>query len=115
MIEIYHNPRCRKSRETLKIIQERSDDKIEIREYLKNPPSVEELSQIIKMLDITPVDLIRKGEKEYKDHIKGKEFTNDEIIALMTTHPKIIERPVVIKDKKHAVMGRPPENVNSIL
>lgn len=111
-MKILHNPRCRKSRETLEIIQEQNLD-VQIIEYLKNTPSKEELKRIINLLKIQPFDLIRKGEQEFKDNFKGKELSDDEWINVMVTYPKLIERPIVFTANK-AVIGRPPENVKQL-
>lgn len=113
MTKIYHNPRCRKSRETLAILQEQKED-IAIVEYLKTPPNKEELKELVGMLGISPEALIRKGEAEYKELFKGKNLSDDEWIAAMIAFPKLIERPIVLKNGK-AALGRPPENVLSIL
>lgn len=113
MIKIYHNPRCRKSREGLAIL-EASGKEFQIIEYLKETPSFEELSSVISLLGIAPMDLIRKNEAVWKENFKGKDFSHDELIKVMIDHPKLIERPIVIHDKK-AVIGRPPENIKQIL
>lgn len=105
MIKIYHNPRCRKSREGLEIL-EKSKKEFEIIKYLENVPSKKELTEIIKFLDISPIELVRKNEKIWKENFKGKEFTNDEMISIMVQYPKLIERPIVIKESK-AIIGRP--------
>ena len=110
---IYHNPRCRKSRETLDIIRQ-SGEAPEIVEYLKNVPTEAELAQLVKLLGISPFELVRKGEAEYKNQYKGKDLSDAEWIAAMVAHPKLIERPIVVRDGK-AILGRPPENVNSLL
>lgn len=112
-MKIYHNPRCRKSRETLGIINEKGEQ-VEIIEYLTTPPSKEELADIVSMLGIKPVELIRRGEEIFKTHFKGKDLTDDQWIEAMVEHPKLIERPIVVKGKK-AVIGRPPEKVLEIL
>lgn len=112
-MKIYHNPRCRKSRETLALITEAGVEP-EIVEYLNNLPSKAELSELIMLLGMTPHELIRKGEKEYKDHFKGRQLSDDEWIDVMLQHPKLIERPIVRKGDS-VVIGRPPENVNSLL
>lgn len=112
-MKIYHNPRCRKSREGLQILEE-SKQEFEIVLYLENTPSKDELKSIIKKLDITPIELIRKGEKDWKENFKGKELFDEEIIEAMTTYPKLIERPIVIKGNK-AVVGRPPEKIKNLL
>ena len=113
MVKIYHNPRCRKSRETLAIVESKGND-LEIIEYLKHPPSKEELTSIVQMLGVAPKDLIRKGEEVYKLNFKGKELSDQEWIDAMVSHPVLIERPIVIAGNK-AIIGRPPENVMKIL
>jgi arsenate reductase len=112
-MKIYHNPRCRKSRETLNIIRE-SGIEPEIIEYLSNPPSKQELSAIIGMLGISPEALIRKGEVIFKENYKGKQFTDDQWLDILIENPKLIERPIVVKEDA-AVLGRPPENVKRLL
>ncbi|QOD61120.1 arsenate reductase (glutaredoxin) [Polaribacter haliotis] len=113
MIKIYHNPRCSKSRQGLEIL-EKSGNLFEIIKYLDVVPSEEELSEIIKMLGISPIELVRKTEKIWKENYKGKELSNSEIIKAMVENPKLIERPIVINNKK-AVVGRPPESILSII
>ena len=113
MIKIYHNPRCRKSREGLAII-EKSNKKLEIVRDLDDIPSAETLTEIIKLLGITPIQLVRKTESIWKEHFKGKELSDAEIIKAMIQNPKLIQRPIVINNNK-AVIGRPPENIISIL
>ena len=112
-MKIYHNPRCAKSRQTLNIIREAGQEP-EIIEYLKTPPTVEELSEDYEKLNL-PIDyLIRKGEEVYKTEFKGKELTDEEWINALVEHPKMLERPIVFNDDI-AVLGRPPENVNQLL
>ena len=113
MIKIYHNNRCTKSRQTLDILNDKAND-IEIIDYQSNPPSKEELGDILKILDVQPLDIIRKGEAIYKENFKGKELSNEEWIDAMIQYPKLIERPIVVNGNK-AVIGRPPENVLTIL
>jgi len=113
MIKIYHNPRCRKSREGLQIL-ENSGKEFEIIKYLEDIPSEEELAKIIKKLNINPIQLVRKNEKVWKENFKGKTLTDSEIITAMVTHPKLIERPIVINGKK-AVIGRPPSDIGTII
>jgi arsenate reductase len=112
-IKIYHNPRCSKSRIGLGILQDAKVD-FEIVKYLDEVPSVTELKEIIKKLGIKPIALIRKGEKIWKENYKGKELTDAEIINAMVENPKLIERPIVIKDDK-AVIGRPSENIEALI
>jgi len=113
MTKIFHNPRCGKSRSTLKLLEEKGES-VEIVEYLKTNPSKKELTEIIDMLGIAPLELIRKGESIFKEQYKGKEFTDEEWIDAMIKNPILIERPIVIKDGK-ATIGRPPEQVLDIL
>ena len=112
-MKIYHNPRCSKSRQTLELI-ENSGTSVEIVKYLENIPGKDELKNIINLLGITPMQLIRKNEAIWKENYKGKDLSDDQIIDAMIANPKLIERPIVIKDNK-AVLGRPPENVLDLL
>lgn len=113
MIKIYHNNRCRKSREGLKILEE-SGKQFEVINYLENVPSKKELKHIINMLNISPIDLVRKNEAIWKEQFKNKDLTDDEIIDAMINNPKLIERPIVISENKAAI-GRPPNNIKNIL
>ncbi len=114
MITIYHNPRCGKSRKTLALIEE-SGVQPEVIEYLKTPPAPEELDAILKKLNLAPQELMRKGEAIYRElKISERSLSREEAIAVMLEHPKLIERPIVVKGKQ-AVLGRPPENVNKLL
>lgn len=112
-MKIYHNPRCSKSRETLQLIRDAGIEP-EIVDYLVDIPSEAELKELIGLLGIKPYDLLRKGEADFKDNFKGKDLSDDEWIAAMVKYPKLIERPIVVKQKK-AVLGRPPENVKTLL
>ncbi|MFD2528176.1 MULTISPECIES: arsenate reductase (glutaredoxin) [Polaribacter] len=113
MIKIYHNPRCSKSRQGLAILEE-SKKEFEIVKYLEEIPSEKELKAIIEKLGISPIQLVRKTEKIWKENFKGKELSDDEIVSAMIENPKLIERPIVINNNK-AVIGRPPENIATIL
>ena len=112
-MKIYHNPRCTKSRETLRIISDAGIEP-EIVEYLQNPPSREELNSILSMLKMKPEEILRKNEAVYKEKYKGKNLTDDEWIEIMIENPKLIERPIVVKGDQ-AVLGRPPENVKRLI
>ena len=112
-MKIYHNPRCGKSREGLSILQE-SKLPFEIINYLETPLSKKELSKIIKLLGISPIDLVRKNEAVWKENYNEKKLSNAEIITAMVENPKLIERPIVVNNDK-AVIGRPPELIKSIL
>ncbi|MEJ2584875.1 MAG: arsenate reductase (glutaredoxin) [Robiginitalea sp.] len=113
MITIYHNPRCRKSRETLKYI-ENSGEPFEIVEYLKEPLTAAQIQNLLGMLGIGASSLVRKNEAIWKEQYRGKELSEAGILKALETHPKLMERPVVVKGKK-AVLGRPPENVLTLL
>ena len=113
MIKIYHNPRCRKSREGLTIL-ENSGKEFQIIKYLEEVPSEATLKEIISLLGISPIQLVRKTEQIWKENYKGKELSDIEIIKAMIENPKLIERPIVIHKNK-AVIGRPPENVLVLL
>ncbi|MGR9100073.1 MAG: arsenate reductase (glutaredoxin) [Gammaproteobacteria bacterium] len=113
-VTIYHNPRCSKSRQTLQLLQERGIEP-KIVEYLKTPPSAEELDEILTKLGMQPRDLMRKNEPEYKETgMDDESLDRRALIAGMVATPKLIERPIVLSNGKAAV-GRPPENVLSIL
>ncbi len=113
MITIYHNPRCRKSRETLALIQE-SGVAFEIVEYLKTPLNPEQFRALLHKLQMQPDELLRKGESIWKEKYKGRALGEDEILRAMAEHPKLMERPIVVRGQR-AVLGRPPENVHRLL
>ena len=113
MIKIYHNPRCRKSREGLQILEE-SGKEFEVVKYLDDTPTKKELTEIINLLEINPIQLVRTNEKTWKENYKGKELSDDAIITAMLENPKLIERPIVI-NKNKAVVGRPPSTILEIM
>ncbi|ARV08467.1 arsenate reductase (glutaredoxin) [Winogradskyella sp. PC-19] len=113
MIQILHNPRCRKSREGLALLETETKD-FEIIKYLDDKLTQKELTSIITKLDISPIDLVRKNEAIWKDDYKGKDLSDNEIIEAMVQNPKLIERPIVINNNK-AVVGRPTEAIKTIL
>ncbi|QRM90079.1 arsenate reductase (glutaredoxin) [Lacinutrix sp. WUR7] len=113
MITIYHNNRCSKSRCGLEILKN-SGKEYKIINYLETVPNKAELTKIINLLKINPIDLVRKNEAIWKENYKGKALTDAQIIDAMIKHPKLIERPIVIKDDK-AVIGRPPERILEII
>lgn len=113
MIQIYHNPRCGKSRNCLAFI-EKTNQEFEIIPYLTQTPSFEELKKLLQQLDLDPIQLIRTKEKIWIENFKDKTLTDDEIIAAMVENPILIERPIVVKDGK-AIIGRDPEKVASFL
>lgn len=113
-IMIYHNPHCRKSRETLQIIIAKGLEP-DVVEYLKNPLDVSELKKISKKLGLRPKDFIRRKEQEFKTaDLRNKLEDDEELFRQMESIPKLMERPIVVKGDK-AVLGRPPENVNDLL
>ena len=113
-VKIYHNPRCSKSRQTLQLLQEKGIEP-EVIEYLKTPPTTDELKQILQKLAIEPRDLMRKRETEYKaTGMNNPDLDNDALINGMVASPKLIERPIVLANDKAAI-GRPPESVLDIL
>ena len=112
-ITIYHNNRWRKSRETLQLLRDNGHEPNVI-EYLKTPPNANELNNICKTLGKRPEDVIRKGEREYKELKINKIDRDDDLLIAMVTHPKLIERPIVIRGEK-AIIGRPPQNVLKLI
>ena len=111
---IYHNPTCSKSRQTLELIKEQGIDP-EIILYLEEPPSVENLTKLLRLLKIEPRDLLRKGEEEYKTlNLKDETIDDYAIITYMSENPRLIERPIVIFNDR-AIIGRPPENVLKLI
>lgn len=113
MLTIWHNNRCSKSRDSLCLIQENHKD-VTIFEYLKNPPTSSQIREVLKKLHISAFELVRKGEEIYKTEFKNKNFSEEEWISILTQHPVLIERPIVIKGDK-AVIGRPIDKVKELL
>jgi arsenate reductase len=113
-VVIYHNPRCSKSRQTLELLRSRGIEP-EIREYLKTPPSIGELKELLTQLGLEPRALMRTKEAPYKELDLGNgDKTPDDLIRAMYENPILIERPIVVSGKK-AALGRPPEAVLEIL
>lgn len=112
-IIIYHNPRWKKSRESVKILEK---EKVSFRiiEYLKNQISRKEINNILNILDIDIADLIRKNELEFKSINDDDKKNKNKLLELILNYPKVMQRPVIINDKK-GVIGRPPENIYKIL
>lgn len=113
MLKIYHNNRCSKSRCALDLLNQ-SGQEFEIVDYLQNPPSEAELTELLHKLNLKPEQVIRKGEAVFKEKFAGKTFSDAEWIKIMTENPILIERPIVVKDDK-AVIGRPTESVEDLL
>ena len=113
-VQILHNPRCSKSRATLQILGDNGFDP-EVILYQETPPDSEQLKSILKMLNMRPRDLIRKGQSEYKElGLNNEQLSDEELIAAMIKTPILIERPIVLANGK-AKSGRPPESVLEIL
>ena len=113
-ITIYHNPRCSKSRQTLALLQENGVEPLVV-EYLKDTPSATELKSVINKLGISPRELLRSKEAEYKEAgLDDASLSDDAVIRAMVQYPKLIERPIVVNGDQ-ARIGRPPEQVLEIL
>ncbi|WP_077286087.1 arsenate reductase (glutaredoxin) [Cognaticolwellia aestuarii] len=112
MLTIYHNPRCSKSRQTLALIEEQNHE-VTIVEYLKNPLSINEIEQLLALLNVSPRDMMRTKEAEFKE-LNLANADDATLIAAMASTPKLMERPIVT-DNTRAIIGRPPENVLSLL
>lgn len=111
---IYHNPRCSKSRQALQLLREHGIEP-EIIEYLKTPPTVEQLNRILDLLHMEPRELMRRKERIYREASLGESsISHDALIQAMIQHPILIERPIVIANGK-AALGRPPEKVLEVL
>ena len=111
---LYHNPRCSKSRATLELLRQRGVEP-RVVEYLKTPPSRAELTEILRRLELSARDLMRKNEAEYAEAGLGDPgLTEDTLIISMVQRPKLIERPILVTRGKAAI-GRPPESVLEIL
>ena len=113
MFIIYHNSRCKKSRAGLQYLSEKTND-FQIKEYLKNDAfTFNNLKGILQLLGKKPIEMIRKQEAFFKQEMKGKEFSDDEIIQLMVDHPKLINRPIITNGDQ-AVWGDPVENIDAL-
>lgn len=110
---IYHNPRCGKSRGALALLQEHGIEPAII-EYLKTPPTRDELRLLLKKLGMKPEQIVRRGEDIYKAQYAGKTLADEQWLDALSTHPILIERPIVVKGDR-AVIGRPQENVLALL
>ena len=106
---IWHNPRCSKSRQTLALLEERGISPI-VRLYLDDAPSTSEVAEVLQQLGIKPWELLRRGEKVFKELGLDKDATDEALIEAMSAHPILIERPIVIHGGD-AALGRPPESV----
>ncbi|GAB5450712.1 MAG: arsenate reductase (glutaredoxin) [Halioglobus sp.] len=112
-VTIYHNPRCSKSRNTLALLEENGVTP-EVVLYLDTQPDAAEIRSLLKKLGIAAHELVRRGEDEFKASGLSADSSENDIIAAMAAHPRLIERPVVVKGNR-AVLGRPPENVLDLI
>ena len=113
MIKIYHNSRCRKSREALDLLKSNKLD-FEVIEYLKEKLTKNQIQALINKLGLKPLELVRKNEAIWKENFKNKVLTNNEIVEILSENPTLIERPIIELDNK-AVIGRPLENVFNLI
>ncbi|WP_347880912.1 arsenate reductase family protein, partial [Empedobacter sp. GD03861] len=113
MYTILHNSRCGKSRDAVKVLEESGKD-FEIREYLKEPLTKDELRTILTRLNLKPIDIVRTNEEDWKINFKGKELSDDEVLNALVEYPKLIQRPIVT-DEKSGVVGRPKELVENFI
>nr|WP_217358431.1 arsenate reductase (glutaredoxin) [Ruegeria atlantica] len=113
VIKYWHNPRCSKSRTGLALLEEKGAQ-IEVRKYLEDAPSAEEIRTVLGMLGIEPIAMMRTGEKQFKELGLTKTTPGDDLIAAMAKNPILIERPLAIGGDKAAI-GRPPENLLALL
>lgn len=113
MLKVYHNPRCRKSREGLEYLKSKTSD-FEVFEYLKEGLTKEILEEILLKTNLEPHELVRKQEEQYKKELKGKNFNRDEWIQIIIENPKLLQRPIVVAKHK-AVLAMPPEKLDILL
>ena len=112
-IKIFHNNRCSKSRQALALVRSLTNE-VEVIDYMNNTMTKDMLVKVLQDLEMSPSELLRKGESDYKQHVKGKDLSDDQIVDLMLTYPKLIERPIVVNNGK-AIVARPPELVNEFV
>ena len=112
-MKIYHNPRCRKSTEGISYLESKKIN-FEVIDYIKNNLSSEQIRNILKKLQLKPIELVRKNEAIWKEKYKAKDFTDDQLIKILSNEPKLIERPIIVSEKL-AVIGRPAENIDKLL
>ncbi len=112
-VVIYHNARCSKSRSACELVAAHGID-AQIVEYLKTPPTKEELRVLLRKLGLKPLDIVRQKEDVFKDNYAGKSLTDEQWLDALAAHPVLIERPIVVRGDK-AVVGRPTEKVLELL
>ena len=112
-MKIYHNPRCRKSREGISNLESKKIN-FEVIDFIKNNLSSEQIRNILKKLQLKPIELVRKNEAIWIEKYKAKDFTDEQLIKILSNEPKLIERPIIDYEKL-AVIGRPAENIDKLL
>ncbi|WP_423819437.1 arsenate reductase (glutaredoxin) [Salinimicrobium sp. TIG7-5_MAKvit] len=113
MLKIYHNTRCKKSREGLQVLEESGKD-FEVREYLKDTLSEKEIADLLQKLNMAPIELVRTEEKIWKEDYRDRDLSDKELIRVMAENPKLIQRPIVETEHK-AVIGRPASNIEELI
>tara|TARA_R110002126_G_scaffold59252_3_gene155551 strand:- start:766 stop:1107 length:342 start_codon:yes stop_codon:yes gene_type:complete len=113
MIQIYHNPRCGKSRNALALVEETKQE-YEVIKYLEQPPTYDDLVLLLKKLDLKPLEVVRQKEKIWIDNYKNKSMPDETIINAMVLNPILIERPILIKGDK-AIVGRELDKITHFL
>jgi arsenate reductase len=113
MITVYHNPKCRKSRAGVQYIQDKGIE-CTIVEYLKTPFTREQFADLLMKLNMRPADIVRTQEDEYREKLKGKNFTDEEWVTILLENPKLIQRPIVVKNHK-AVLGHDVDEIERLL
>lgn len=110
---MYHKPTCSTSRKTLQLLKDNGVEP-ELRLYAKEPPTQKEISDLLKKLNIEPIELVRTKEKLYKENYADKKLTKKDWLKILSENPNLIERPILVKGDQ-AIIGRPPENVLALL
>lgn len=114
MVKVFHNPRCSKSREVLRRLRDRGVDP-EVVEYLRYPLSVDQLRDLLSLLGLSPRDIVRRGERVFKDLLfVNPSPSDDDLLNWLSSNPVLIERPIIVGDDGRAVVGRPPERVDEL-
>lgn len=113
MIQILHNNRCTKSRGALKFLDEKGQE-YNVRYYLEKPLSVDEIKDLLQKLNLKVNDIIRTNEALWKENFAGESFSEGDLIEILAENPKLLQRPIIIKDNQ-AVIGRPTENIEKLL
>ena len=113
MIQVYHNSRCGKSRDAIKML-ENSGVEFEIITYLENPPNEVEINELLTKLNLDPIELVRQKESIWIEKFKMKSLSNEEIIKALAEYPILIERPILI-DKNKAIIAKSPDKVKAFL